>query len=169
MKNIIYKTVLGIMILFTLLDIFSLSSFLLAQGSDVMMTFVNVSVWVKILFIVVFCLTYYFRQKIRYVDAIFIIVILSWTLSGYSIVHNSYPEDKIISGWYFVRANEILVCGDNDTDCENIVNNKTVCSKLSFWRIKIKNERIDQTFFVGPLIWAQSKQSLKKIYPQSNF
>ncbi|GHT17544.1 hypothetical protein FACS189429_1850 [Bacteroidia bacterium] len=167
-KNIFISVVLVFMLIITSIGFFpSILSFLIAQGSDCLLTLVNSNVFLQIFFIVLIILCLFFRKKIRKHIFCFLITIsaIMWLMSGRTIGHIPYPDDKIITGWFCFPTSNMYMCNsiDDDMDCETLLYNTTI-EKRPFWFILLKNKKRDELIFVGPVIWNKTINSLQDFY-----
>lgn len=89
-------------------------------------------------------------RKSKYA-VISILVFILWLQSGRTIAFNS-QNGQIIAGWFFLRADNIKICQENQ-DCEKILYNQVTFEKIFLWRMKIKNSNKENIIFVGPFIW----------------
>jgi hypothetical protein len=78
--------------------------------------------------------------------------ILLWFLSGREVCI-TLINTKVMTGWFYTAVNDYNPCASTQYDCETIINQNTTTEKLSFWRIRIKNNDFDEIIFVGPFIW----------------
>lgn len=159
-----------LMILVTCITFFSSTvSFLFAEGSDFLMKAVLVNPYIESFFVLLFCAILFIKYKSRnnkyYMNCILIFVFVLWLLNGRIIGQFPYPEEKVITGWFFIRTNEIHVCNRNKKDCENVGIFETYIEKKGFWFIKLKNKEKDASIFIGPFIWSKSLIFLEEFYP----
>lgn len=160
--NIIIAVLLLPMLLLTVYSCLSISKGLFTSvinpqnfrviGSEVL--------WI-VLFFVCSLLSFFalkFRKRKEFIFVFFTFFFI-WINSGRVISISTFPDPKVISGWFYLKTNEFSLCG-NDSDCEtSLSNTRTKVSNM--FRIQIKNDVVDKTLFVGPFI---ERKSIKETF-----
>jgi hypothetical protein len=99
---------------------------------------------------------YYFKKPSKLKLAALSLLMLLWLLSGRTTAM-LVTEDEIATGWFYIPTTRFTLCNPNE-DCEVTHYNKTKVQALSFWRIRITNSTVDETLFIGPFAWAETKK-----------
>ncbi|UPT69137.1 MAG: hypothetical protein M0D57_11200 [Sphingobacteriales bacterium JAD_PAG50586_3] len=110
------------------------------------------------LFVLLFgaLLVYYFKQPTKLKLAALFVVFSVWLLSGRTTAM-LVTEDEIAAGWFYIPTTRFTLCNPNE-NCEITHYNKTKVEVLPFWRIRISNSTVDETLFIGPFAWAETKK-----------
>jgi hypothetical protein len=138
------------------------SRFLLAEGSDCMMQMFNISILYQLLSLALIFFVFFFRKILKkFYASMLILSILLWLLSGRVIGHFPFPEEKIVSGWFYIQTSQTYFCNYKKNNCEEITN-ETLIEKKPFWFIHIKNQEVDKSIFVGPFLWNNVTNYLDK-------
>jgi hypothetical protein len=99
---------------------------------------------------------YYFKKPSKLKLAALSLLMLLWLLSGRTTAM-LVTEDEIATGWFYIPTTRFTLCNPNE-DCEVTHYNKTKVQTLPFWRIRITNNTIDETLFIGPFSWTETKK-----------
>jgi len=102
---------------------------------------------------------FFIIKKIRYHYFLLFVLIIIWLFSGRRISIRT-EKCRVSTGWFFIKTNSFSLCKLADCDCENVYY-KTTYEKLSFWRIRIKNTKVNKTIFIGPIVWSKVIAVLK--------
>lgn len=86
---------------------------------------------------------------------ILLLVLLFWLMSGRVVAFKSFPDGRVITGWYYVEANSFKLCKE-DIDCESMLFKETKVTRLPFWCISIDNSLTNKIIFIGPFTWNSS-------------
>lgn len=124
----------------------------------------SISVVFHFIIIVLSLIVYFKKQSIQSKYITIILIFSIWVLSGRVIGVKPYGE--LSSGWFNIRFNEINIC-KHSMDCEKTYYYETEIKELSFWRVKVKNNNIDEEYFVGPILWEKALSLLNKEFPSS--
>jgi len=149
------------MLILTGLSLFpNYSSFLFAGGSDVLMEYAMSGFWVQTLFATLYLVTLIIPYRSLEKNKKFLLVALFslWFLSGRIV--SIFPDGRISTGWFYIETDKVNIC-ENSIDCEKTVYYDTRLEKLSLWRIRIQNDKIDVVVFTGPFISSKSLNMLK--------
>jgi hypothetical protein len=92
---------------------------------------------------------------------ILLLAMILWLMCGRVISFKAFPDGRIITGWYYIESNNFNLCED-DNDCETIISKGSTISKLSLWRIGIKNKYINKVIFIGPFTWHNCSKLFEK-------
>ena len=105
-------------------------------------------------------------QRLYYIEpgfkkfALLSAILLSWFLSGRIIATKIYPDGTVSTAWFYIPTQSFDVCHDVKFDCEAMLASHTITERLSFWRLRIRNENTDRTIFVGPFVWGKANDLL---------
>jgi hypothetical protein len=146
----------------------SFNRFVFAGGStESLMTIVSSNGVLSTFSFVAFFLLLFFGAKIRpLVKGIaMLLLFILWLMSGRTIGTKLYPDGRLSMGWFYIETERLNVCKNDTTDCERITHYQTFVKKLPFWRLRIKNEDISRTIFIGPVVWSKAFTQLKEDFP----
>jgi hypothetical protein len=121
------------------------------------------------LFLVLYLVLLIFFWKKLSVTVILILcsILLLWLLSGRTIAFKYFPNGRILTGWYYIESNQFTLCGD-DEDYERIISQETKLIESPYWSVRVVNENIDETIFIGPFTWRSSMEVLRQIGKDTN-
>ena len=84
------------------------------------------------------------------------LVMALWFVSGRTTAM-LVTEDEIAAGWFYIPTTRFTLCNPAE-DCEITHYNKTKVEVLPFWRIRITNSTVNETLFIGPFAWNETKK-----------
>ena len=88
------------------------------------------------------------------------VVMILWFLSGRTVGIIPWPDGRVNTGWFYIPTERFYLC-NGKTDCDAVIDYHTKTETLPFWRVRIKNESIDKTIFVGPFLWSSATKFFK--------
>lgn len=121
---------------------------------------ISIILVVVLLLAISFILFYKFNSKVLRMT-LFFIVFIFWLLAGRKVGVKKFEDGRVNYGWYFFETGKFFLCDKENIECETVIANKTSIEELSFWRVKIKNEKINETIFIGPITWSKAIEILK--------
>lgn len=121
---------------------------------------ISIELVVVLLLAIGFILLYKFNSKVLRISLLSIALVF-WLLAGRKVGVKKFEDGRVNYGWYSFETGKFFLCDKEDIECETVIANKTSIEKLSFWRVKIKNEDINETIFIGPITWAKAIEILK--------
>ena len=121
---------------------------------------INIIISIVSVLIFVFVIFYKFKNKTFKASLLFIVLLL-WLLAGVKVGVKKFEDGRVNYGVYCFEVNRFFLCDKKDLECESIIANRTSVEELSFWRVKIKNEDIEEIIFIGPLTWLKAMNVLK--------
>jgi hypothetical protein len=130
----------------------SLSRFLFASGSDVLMDLIYPQLYYSVILVILFAfLVFYYNnfKKVTLYNFALSITFFFWLLSGRTVAF--FPDGRLISGWFYFETNRVDIC-KNDIDCEKIYYYDTSYQNKFFFFYRIKNKEIETKIFVGPFL-----------------
>lgn len=138
------------------------SGFIFAKGSTSTMVKIATSSWqlkMCLALLLPILLTIFLKFKKKMYLLLFSLILIIWIIAGRTVGFVTFPDGKIITGWFHIGMNDFNLC-DHSIDCETQIDYKTSINKLPFWRIQIKNDLVDKTIFIGPIVWNKTVQVL---------
>ena len=109
----------------------------------------NINIIVSVISIIFFY--FFIIKKNRYRFFLLFVLMIIWLFSGRRISIRNTEKCRVSSGWFFIETNSFRLCKLADCDCEIVY--ETTYERLSFWRIRITNNDINKTMFIGPIVW----------------
>jgi hypothetical protein len=107
-------------------------------------------------------LSYWCYKKFNAAKLFLLAIVFScWLLSGRIVSILVWPEVIVNTGWFIMQDEKINLC-ENQPDCETAVIKGTSVTTLNFWRIRIKNNKLNKVVFVGPFIWNKTLDNFSK-------
>ena len=166
LKKNVFIVVIVFMLFFTGIGFFPGKEFLFANTSNPdMMNIVsgNVLIQTVLFLVVIFFFFLFLRKKFKrkYTIAV-LLVIATWVLCGRTIGVMVWPDGQFSTGWFHMETERFYLCGPNE-DCETTLYSHTKIEKLSFWRVRMKNEYCEKIIFIGPFIWNDVNHVFEKI------
>jgi len=137
------------------------ATFLLAQGSDGLMSHAAFDPIAQVLLVALFGLCSYGRNRnMRLVAQATVFAV--WVLSGRVV--SIFPDGRLGRGWFYVETARVNLCPDSG-DCEVTYYYDTQVETLAGWRVRVSNAHVNETFFVGPLLLPRVVRLLKARLP----
>lgn len=163
-KVIITIAIFGIMGFFSQMS-FSLnySRFFFAGGSvESLMAMPRSNIYLQIGFVIVCFLFWilFLKNHHKINLTLFVLFFLLWLMSGRSI--GILYDGRVKSGWFYFQTKEFTICPDSLIDCETVMGYQTAVKKLPFWRLEIRNAKVDKVIFVGPILWRSTYKLFRK-------
>jgi hypothetical protein len=121
---------------------------------------INIIISIVSILIFVFIIFYKFSNRAFKISLSFFVLLL-WLLSGIKVGVKKFEDGRVNYGVYCFETNRFFLCEKEDLECESIIANRTSVEGMSFWRVKIKNEDIEEIIFVGPITWSKAIEVLK--------
>ncbi len=121
---------------------------------------INMVLTIAFLLSIGFILFCKFNSKILRISLLSVALIF-WLLAGRKVGVKKFEDGRVNYGWYSFETGKFFLCDKKNAECETVVANQTSIEELSFWRVNIKNEDINETIFIGPITWIKVIEVLK--------
>lgn len=125
------------------------------ESADYLSSISDVNHLTSVLFLFFFLITLIFIKYGLKKNLLLLSFFILWLMSGRVVAFKSFPDGRIITGWYYIEGNSFKLCNQN-IDCERMLFKETKVKRLPLWRISIDNNLSNKKIFIGPFTWNSS-------------
>ncbi len=98
------------------------------------------------------------RKVLKYI--LLLVFFSIWLLSTRKVAISPFYDGRLGIGWNCFLTEEFFLCNEK-SDCETTLAYNTTIEQVTLWRVKIKNDDINKTIFIGPLVWSNTIKVLE--------